>query len=123
MRRGRTRGNERYRAKRRAEREAKKVAEDKPTLVKSDDLTWDSEWEPEVDMNQVSPEYTPSTSIKPASQLKNILGWIKEHVRPDVGLTPFKEGEGPDWENEDLYEISGKLKQNLRVGLKITWRF
>ena len=54
---------------------------------------------------------------------KKLWKWIKKHVRPDVGFSSFDEGEGPNWRDDDLYEISDKLKHNLRVGLKIEIRF
>jgi hypothetical protein len=56
-------------------------------------------------------------------KIKKVFGWIKEHVRPDVGLVPFEEGEGPNFQNENLHEISDKLRENLRIGLKISWKF
>jgi hypothetical protein len=70
------------------------------------------------------PDYIPKPAkpTKPITRSGRILKWIKKHVRPDVGITPFEEGEGPS-KNDDLKTISGKLKENLRVGLKITWKF
>jgi hypothetical protein len=123
VRRGRNRGSAGLRARRRAKREAEKAAkeaEDKLKLIELEKMP-SPKWEPEVEIENPYIPQKPTT--KPASKFKNVLGWIKEHVRPDVGLTPFNEGEGPDWGNDSLHEISGKLKQNLRVGLKITWRF
>jgi hypothetical protein len=60
---------------------------------------------------------------KPKTKAGKIFNFIKRHVRPDIGIGPFKEGEGPDFKNDDLYEIGDKLRENLRVGLKLTIKF
>jgi hypothetical protein len=68
----------------------------------------------------------PSSSFEtegPKTNAGKILNFIKDHVRPDIGIGPFKEGEEPDFKNDDLYEIGQKLRQNLKVGLKITIKF
>ena len=57
------------------------------------------------------------------TKLKKAFSWIKKHVRPDVGITPFEDGCSPDLKTDNLYEVSDKLKENLKVGLKITWKF
>jgi hypothetical protein len=123
----RSRGNEHIRARRKAKREkAKKLAEEAEKLAESlkESDPVDSGWEPE---EEILSSYTfipdPVPTPQPAKKKKGLWNWIKKHVRPDIGLNSFPDGEGPDWANDDLHEISGKLRQNLRVGLKITVRF
>jgi len=69
--------------------------------------------------------YTKSESeVKYQTRSEKVWGFIKKNVRPDVGLaSPFAEGEGPDLQNDDIYEIGDKLRKNLRVGLKLTMKF
>jgi len=55
--------------------------------------------------------------------LAKLCNFIKKHVRPDIGLTDFEEGEEISLEEDDLPEIGEKIKRNLRVGLKLTFRF
>ena len=57
-------------------------------------------------------------------KLGKAFKWVKKHVRPDIGLAkPFEEGQGPDFNNDNFYEMSDKVRDNLRVGLKITFKF
>lgn len=123
----RKRGNELYRAKRKAQREeAKRLAEEAKKLTESleEAEPVNPGWEPE---EEILSSYTfipdPVPTPQPIKKKKGLWNWIKKHVRPDIGLNPFPDGEGPDWANDDLHEISGKLRENLRVGLKITVRF
>ena len=57
------------------------------------------------------------------TKIGKVFSWIKKHVRPDVGLTPFEDSNAPNLKTDNLYEVSDKLRENLRVGLKITFRF
>ena len=59
----------------------------------------------------------------PKTVVGKIFNFFKKHVRPDIGLIPFKEGEGPDLANDDSKEIIEKLKKNARIGLKFTFKF
>ena len=59
----------------------------------------------------------------PKTKTGKILNFIKNHVRPDVGLSNFKEGERPDFNNENLEEIGEKFKKKLKVGLKLVIKF
>jgi hypothetical protein len=70
-----------------------------------------------------SPNPPLKTKKKPKTKFGKMLNFIKKHVRPDVGIGPFKEGEGPDFKNDNMYEIGEKLKQNLKIGLKLTIKF
>jgi len=57
------------------------------------------------------------------SGFNKAISFIKEHVRPDIGLDPFEEGEGIKMGEDDLSDIGKKLKENLRVGLKFTMKW
>ena len=119
----RKRGNQHIRARRKAKREeAKELAESLKEPESAELIA--SGWEPEEEILSsytFVPEPVPET--KPTKKKKGLWNWIKKHVRPDIGLNSFPDGEGPDWANDNLHEISGKLRENLRVGLKITVRF
>jgi len=74
-------------------------------------------------LESVEPVQETEFDKRPKTRLGRIGNFIKKHVRPDIGLTPFKEGEGPDYMNDDIQEIGDKLKKNLKVGLKMTIKF
>ena len=66
---------------------------------------------------------SPTKPQKPKTKLGKVVNFFKKNVRPDIGIKPFEEGEGPDLENDDVNKISDKLIKNLKIGLKLTIRF
>lgn len=55
----------------------------------------------------------------PRTRVGKFFNFIKNHVRPDIGLITDKSGS----ENENLLETGDKLKEKIKIGIKLTFKF
>lgn len=60
---------------------------------------------------------------KEKGKIKKIFGWIKEHVRPDIGLNELRKEEEIDFKSGNISDIADQVKDNVRVGIKFTFKF
>jgi hypothetical protein len=60
---------------------------------------------------------------KSESTNEKFFSFVKSKIRPDIGVNPFKEEDLQELKNENLSGIGKKIMENLRVGIKITFKF
>jgi len=97
-------------------------SKEEPEIIRTEVFRLSEEEKKEI-LENSHPNSETKIDEKPKTGAGKIFHFIKKHVRPDISIGPFNEGEEPNIKNDDLYEIGEKLKKNLRVGLKLTIKF
>jgi len=72
---------------------------------------------------KLNKEQKSNEMCKRYKEKRSFLSFLKDHVTPQLGLSGFENGEGINFKEDSFDVIGTKLKENIKIGLKLTIRF